>query len=425
MNQRRDIRKRNCLHASRSKAGGYSAAGLAFLLAVGLSSCSGGGNGKASADELVTVGVTKVVKKTLSRQITLSSELVPFQEIDVYAKESGYVQKLNVDYGTHVKTGQTMATLEIPELQAQLEQDGAEIKNAMNQVSRADHELQRYNAQYNALHLEYTRLNQVFETQPGIVAQQEVDDAQGKDLAASSQVDAGKAALEAAQSQLAATKAKLVHDQTLFDYFRISAPFSGVVTERYANLGTLVQAGTNSSTQAMPIVRLSQDDLFRLVIPIPESYVRYIRIGDPVSVHVPSLNRTFPGKVARFSVDVTADTRTMHTEVDVPNSERVLMPGLYAEAEVGLDQKDNVPTVPVQALAHEGDKATVLVVNRNGEVEARTVQVGLQTTSDAEILSGLNDGEQVVVSDRSGLKPGQKVHAQVTTVMQYQEQNAQ
>ena len=398
---------------------------LPLLLAVGLSSCSGGSNGKASADEAVTVGVTKVVKKTLSRQITLSSELVPFQEIDVYAKESGYVQKLNVDYGTHVKTGQTMATLEIPELQAQLEQDEAEIKNAMNQVSRADHELQRYNAQYNALHLEYTRLNQVFETQPGIVAQQEVDDAQGKDLAASSQVDAGKAALEASQSQLAATKAKLVHDQTLFDYSRITAPFSGVVTERYANLGTLVQAGTNSSTQAMPIVRLSQDDLFRLVIPIPESYVRYIRIGDPVNVHVPSLNRTFPGKVARFSVDVRADTRTMHTEVDVPNPERLLMPGLYAEAEVGLDQKDNVPTVPLQALTHEGNQATVLVVDRNGEVEPRTVQVGLQTTSDAEILSGLNEGEQVVVSDRSGLKPGQKVNPQSVSVMQYQEQNAQ
>src|SRR6202034_625844 len=112
----------------------------------------------------------------------------------------------------HVKTGQTMATLEIPELQAQLEQDEAEIKNAMNQVSRADHELQRYGAQYNALHLEYTRLNQVFETQPGIVAQQEVDDAQGKDLAASSQVDAGQASLDAAQSQLGVAQAKLAHD---------------------------------------------------------------------------------------------------------------------------------------------------------------------------------------------------------------------
>jgi RND family efflux transporter MFP subunit len=365
------------------------------------------------------------VKKTLSRQITLSSELVPFQEIDVYAKESGYVQKLNVDYGTHVKTGQVMATLEIPELQAQLQQDQAEIRNAVDQVSRADHELKRYDAQYNALHLQYTRLNGVFETQPGIVAQQEVDDAQGKDLAAASQVDAGKSALEAAQSQLAAARAKLARDQTLFDYSKITAPFSGVVTERYANLGTLVQAGTSSSTQAMPIVRLSQDDLFRLVIPIPESYVRYIRIGDPVNVHVASLNRTFPGKVARFSVDVRADTRTMHTEVDVPNPERVLMPGLYAEAELGLDEKENVSTVPLQALSHQGNKTTVFVVNHDVELDDRAVQVGLQTTSDAEILSGVNEGEQVVVSDRSGLKAGQKVHTQPVAVMQYQEQNAQ
>ena len=401
--------------------------GLAAMLALGLSGCSGGRSQgvEASAQSAVTVGVTQVVKKTLSRQITLSSELVPFQEIDVYAKESGYVQKLNVDYGSHVKAGQVMATLEIPELQAQLQEDQAEIKNAMNQVSRADNELKRYDAQYNALHLQYTRLNQVFQTQPGIVAQQEVDDAQGKDLAAASQVDAGKSALEAAQSQLAAARAKLAHDQTLYDYSKITAPFAGVVTERYANLGTLVQAGTGSSTQALPIVRLSQDDLFRLVIPVPESYVRYIHVGDHVDVHVPSLNRTFPGKVARFSVDVREDTRTMHTEVDVPNQEHVLMPGLYAEAGVGLDEKENVPTVPLQAVTHEGDKTTVFVVNPDGTVQDRAVQVGLQTTSNAEIISGLNEGERVVVSDRSGLKPGQKVHPQAMAVMQYQEQNAQ
>ena len=398
--------------------------GLAAILALGAGSCSSGRDAQveASSQQLVAVGVTNVIKKTMSRQITLSSELVPFQEIDVYAKESGYVQTLSVDYGTHVKAGQVMATLEIPELQAQLQEDQAEIKNAVNQVSRADHELKRYDAQYNALHLEYTRLNQVFETQPGIVAQQEVDDAQGKDLAASSQVDAGKAGLEAAQSQLAAAKAKLVHDQALFDYSKITAPFPGVVTERYANLGTLVQAGTSSSTQAIPIVRLSQDDLFRLVIPVPESYVRFIHIGDQVGVRVPSLNRTFPGKVARFSVDVREDTRTMHTEVDVSNSDRVLMPGLYAEAELGLDQKENVLAVPLQAVSHEGNRTSVLVVNREGKLEGREVQVGLQTTSDAEIISGLNEGEEVVVSDRSGLKAGQQVRPHTMKVMQYQEQ---
>jgi len=403
-----------------------STAVFTVLLATLLASCSRSANSnvEASGQTAVTVGVTKVVKKTLSRQLTLSSELVPFQEIDVYAKESGYIKDLRVDYGTHVKAGQIMAVLEIPELQAQIEEDQAEIKSVTDQVVRAEHELKRYEAQYKALHLEYTRLNGVFETQPGIVAQQEVDDAQGKDLAAAAQVDAGQAALAAAQSQLAAAKAKLTRDQALFDYSRITAPFPGVVTERYANLGTLMQAGTGSSTQAMPLVRLSEDDLFRLVIPVPESYVRFIRAGDSVNVRVPSLNRSFPGKVARFSVDVREDTRTMHTEVDVPNPQRVLIPGLYAEAELGLEQKENVSTVPVQALNHEVDKTTVFVVNHDGQLEDRPVQVGLETASDAEIISGLREGEQVVVSDHSALKNNQKVHPQAVNVIEYHETNA-
>jgi RND family efflux transporter MFP subunit len=397
-------------------------AGLAGALAAVSVGCSGGTNGRVNADtSTVTVGVTNVAKKTLSRELTLSSELVPFQEIDVYAKESGYVQKLNVDYGTHVKAGQVMAVLEIPELIAQIDMDQAQIKSASDEVGRAEHELKRYQAQYKALHLQYTRLNDVFTTQPGIVAQQEVDDAQGKDLAAASQVDAGQAALSAAQSQLASARAKLAHDQALYDYSKITAPFAGVVTERYANLGTLMQMGTGSSTQAMPLVRLSQDDLFRLVIPVPESYVRYIRIGDPVNVRVPSLNRDFPGKVARFSVDVRADTRTMHTEVDVPNPHGVLLPGLYAEADLKLDQKENVASVPVQALNHEGKKTTVFVVNGAGQIEDRPVEVGLETSSDAEIVSGLNAGEKVVVSDRSGLRPGQLVHAKEVAVLEYHE----
>ena len=394
---------------------------LTTLLA--LSSCSESEKRVQAGGPTVIVGVTKVVKKSLGRQITLSSELVPFQEIDVYAKESGYVKKLLVDYGTHVKAGQVMAILEIPELEAQLQEDQAEIRNANNQVSRAQHELSRYQAQYNALHLQYTRLNGVFQSQPGIVAQQEVDDAQGKDLAAASQVDAGKAALEAAESQLARAKARLIHDHTLYDYSKIIAPFTGVVTQRYANLGALVQAGTTSSTQAMPIVRLSQDDLFRLVIPVPESYVRYIRVGDPVRVRVPSLSRSFPGKVTRFSVDVMRETRTMHTEVDVPNPDRVLMPGLYAEADISLEHRQDIPVVPVQAINHERDGTTVLVVNRDHEIEDRPIKLGIQTASDAEVVSGLNPQEQVVVSDRSGLKPGQKVRPQLVEIMKYQEAN--
>src|SRR5580700_9192577 len=119
-------------------------AALGAMVTSGFVACSGGGNARVEADaSTITVGVTKVARKSLGRDITLSSELVPFQEIDVYAKESGYVKKLLVDYGAHVRAGQLIAILEIPELEAQLQEDQAEIKNAANQVNRAEHELSR------------------------------------------------------------------------------------------------------------------------------------------------------------------------------------------------------------------------------------------------------------------------------------------
>jgi len=270
----------------------------------------------APQNAIPSVAVTKVTRRPMARYLTISSELVPFQEIDVYAKESGFVSKLYVDYGTHVKKGQLMAVLEIPELQAQLQEDQGAIKNASDQVTDAEHELERIQAQRNVFHLQYDRLNGVAKSKPGLVAQQEVDDAQGKDLAAEAQVEGAKSSLQAAQSQMAIAQSKLVRDQALYDYSKITAPFAGVVTQRYANFGTLMQGGTNSP-QALPLVKLSEEDLFRLVIPVPESYVRYIKIGDRVKVRVPALGRDFPGKVARFSVDVSDATRTMHTEVDV------------------------------------------------------------------------------------------------------------
>ncbi len=378
-------------------------------------------SGPGTVSAQASVGVTKVGRKTLQRTLALSSELVPYQVIDVYAKEAGYVKELNVDYGTRVQKDQVMATLDIPELQSQLLQDDAAIKTAQNQVTHAQNELTRVKAQYTALHLQYDRLNKVSQSKPGLVAQQEVDDAQGKDLAADAQVEASQSNLEVTQSQLESARAKREHDQVLFDYAKITAPFAGVVTQRYANLGTLMQAGTNSSTQAMPLVRISQDDRFRLVIPVPESYVHSIHEGDPVSVLVPSLSRTFPGKVARFSVDVQSDTRTMHTEVDVLNPNRILLPGLYAEATITLEKKDNTLVIPVQAVS-QGDQNTVYVVNSSNKIEVRTVKLGIQTADDAEVLSGLNEGESIVVSDRSGLKAGQDVQPKVIESVGYQGQ---
>jgi RND family efflux transporter MFP subunit len=398
---------------------------LAITIAVALTSCGKSDIAEAGArsqNSLPEVAITKVSRRPMARELTISSELVPFQEIDVYAKESGFVSKLYVDYGSHVRKGQLMALLEIPELQAQLQEDEAGIKSAADQVTDAEHQLGRVEAQHKVLHLQYDRLNNVSKSKPGLVAQQEVDDAQGKDLAAEAQIEAAKASLQAAQSQMAVAQSKLVRDKALFDYSNITAPFAGVVTQRYANLGTLMQGGTNS-TQALPLVKLSQEDLFRLVIPVPESYVRYIKAGDPVTVRVPSLDRDFPGKVARFSVDVTGSTRTMHTEVDVPNPQGALIPGVYAEATLSLDRKGDALVVPLQAVNQGTDRASVLIVDSANKIEDRQITLGMQTESYAEVLSGLNAGDQVVISDRSGLRPGELVHPKITQVATYQSQS--
>jgi RND family efflux transporter MFP subunit len=422
----------HALHGKRTTERFVWAVALAgAALATGfLAGCSNAQNPQAGTpppETETTVGVSPVTRKPIERQLTLSSELRPFQEIDVYAKESGFVKTLLVDYGSRVKQDQLMATLEIPELVALLQQDAAAIRSATDQIAHARNEVDRLEKQHNVYHLQAERMKGVVEKQPGLLAQQEIDDAVGKDLAAEAQIEAAKSTVETYQSQLDVAKAKEQHDRVLYDYAQIRAPFSGVVTQRYANLGTLMQAGTSSSTQSLPLVRLSEDDVFRLVIPVPESYVKYIRIGDPVEVRVPSLqSKTFTGSVIRFSVDVTPDTRTMHTEVDVKNPSHVLIPGAYAEATLTLERRNDALVVPLQAVNQgSGNQATIYLVDQNNRLQERRITVGLQTANDAEVLSGLNEGDRVVVSDHSGLKAGAMVKPTTVEVAQAPTDNDQ
>jgi RND family efflux transporter MFP subunit len=396
---------------------------LATVLAAGPVSCR---NEKAlakrnsAAEQTPEIAVTKVTRKDLAKSLTVSSELVPFQQIDVFAKESGFVQKLYVDFGTRVKAGQLMAILEIPELQIQLEEDRAEISYADHQVARAQEQVQAVMAEQKVTNLQFKRLDEVARTQSGLVAQQEVDDWHGKDLAAVAQLASARSALESARSQLARSKEMLRRHTAVFNYSRIIAPFAGVVTKRYANLGTLMQSGVSSSTQVLPLVQLSQDNLYRLVIPVAESYVPGIRLGDKVDVRVSSLQQHLTGTVARISFDVEPPTRTMHTEVDVPNPKRVLMPGMYAEATLEFDQRNQVLVVPPQAVNVEGENRSVWVVTPDGKVEHRPVTLGVETADSFEVLSGVQEGEMVAVGDRNRLRAGAIVHPKETQLLQYQ-----
>ncbi|MGA9624289.1 MAG: efflux RND transporter periplasmic adaptor subunit [Bryobacteraceae bacterium] len=395
-----------------------SAVLMVALGALLTSSCSKTGNVLAATSDVPTVAVARTTTENLSRDLILTAEFRPFQEVDVMAKVAGYIKRINVDVGDRVKQGDPLATLEIPEMADDQRRASAALERSQAEVARAGDELQRAESAHDIVHLSLQRLAAVAEKRPGLIAQQEIDDARSKDLVAEAQVASAKSELAAATDQVHVNTSDLERVRTMLDYTRVTAPFTGVVTKRYADTGSMIQAGTASQTQAMPVVRLSENSLLRLVLPVPESAVPTVHIGQQVEVRVPTLNRSFPGRVARFSDKVSLDTRTMATEVDVPNPSLVLIPGMYAEVDLTLDRRNAVLAIPVTAVDVDSAAATgrVMVISLNNRVEVRTISLGIETANKVEVRSGLNEGDLVVIAGRSSLQPGEEVRPKVTTM---------
>lgn len=370
---------------------------------------------RASADQSSppVVSVVKIGRGDLAETLTLAAEFRPYQEIDVHAKVAGFLKSITVDVGDHVNAGQLLAVLEIPELQDDMVTAEAAVKRSQEEVNRAQADLGRTESAHEVAHLGSTRLAAVMKQRPNLVAQQDIDEAQGRDRVAEAQVATARAAVAAAQEQLAVARANENKTKTLFAYARITAPFTGVITHRYADTGSMIQAGTSSQSQAMPVVRLSQNNLLRLTIQVPESVVAQIHLGAPVDVKVQALNRNFQGKVARFADKLSLDTRTMETEVDVPNPKLELVPGMYAYAQITTDQAHDVVVAPIQALDRKDDKATVMVVAGDGRLELRPVTVGLESPNQVEVRSGLAPGDLAVIGSRAQLKAGRTVTPRV------------
>jgi RND family efflux transporter MFP subunit len=342
----------------------------------------------------------RVTRGTLGSPLTLAGAFKPFQDVDVHAKVAGYIKAIPVDVGSHVTTGQTLAVLEVPELQAQLLGADAAVRRAKEEISRVQSDLQGAKSTHAAVHAMYERLKQAALEKAGLVAQQEVDDAQAKDLAAEAQVASQESALSAAEQALEVAQATQKQYQALSDYTRITAPYDGVVTIRYADTGSLIAAGTSESKQADPVVRLAQISVLRLVLPIPESIAASIRLGDPIKVHVQALNQDYVGKVSRFADSLDPSTRTMHTE----------MPGMYVVATVPEPGQANVLTVPLEAVDMKGsDEGTVLLVGPQNVLEERKVGLGMQGSTRIQISSGLQEGDEVVVGSRNEFRSGMTV----------------
>jgi RND family efflux transporter MFP subunit len=361
--------------------------------------------------ELPTVPVAVVGPATLQNNLVLSGEFQPFQDVDVMAKIAGYVKEIRVDIGSHVKQGEVLAVLEVPEIADDVAKANAGVAAAEANVVTAQAAIQRAEAGANIAHLSYQRINDVSTKNKGLVPQQEVDVAQSRDMEAVAQLASARSALKAAQQSKLAAESEYSRTEAMMQYATIRAPFTGVVTKRYANTGSMIQAGISSQTQAMPVVRLAQNDLLRLTLPVPVTDVAEVKDGQLVDVNISNPPRTIHGKIARFADSVLMATRTMDTQIDVPNKDGSLVPGMYAEVHLHLADRPNALSVPVDAVDGLGTSVEQAYVVRSGVVHVVQVTTGLQTPSKIEVLSGLQVGDQVIVGRHSGLSEGEKVEA--------------
>lgn len=340
-------------------------------------------NGAAPAAEPQSVPVApvaRVERANLSRTVVIPAEFRPYVAVDLHAKVSGYLDQMNVDFGDRVKAGQLLVTIEVPELQD-------ELNNAIAAEARAE-------ANYTNAHLMYTRLMGVNHEHPNLVAQQDIDTATAQDLAA--------------QATIAAAKADVGKYRTLVSYTQILAPFDGVVTHRYVDPGALVQDGM-SSGNTQPLLQISDNYHLRLDFPVSVEYVKDIRVGDDITGTVESFGgKSFTGKITRATWKVNDDTRTMTTEIEVPNPTLELVPGMYASVAIPVDVRPNVLAVPIEAVP-PGETSTIDVVNAQNEIEERPVKLGIDTPNKYEVISGLKEGEFVVTGSRSQFQPGEKV----------------
>jgi RND family efflux transporter MFP subunit len=384
-------------------------AGLFCLLLVALFLIVRNHYGKAPAEQPRAAAVVAVTRGNLASSLTVAGQFQPYQQVDLHAKVSGYIRWIKVDIGDRVRQGEVLALLEVPELQNQVEGAQAEVRHSQSDITRAQSEIVSAESTYSAVHAEYTRLEAASKERPGLIAEQELDDARAKDQQAAAQVGVAKASLDAMQQQLGVSRATSSRFETMSKYEQIVAPFTGVVTKRYADTGTLIQAGQDNNTNTLPVVQVAESDLLRLRMPVPESDVPYIQVGGDVQVKVNATGHTFTGKIIRFSRALDTNTRTMLTEVDVPNRDLSLSPGMYAETTIQLLQKNNALILPGQAVVQSGEQSYVLVVDATNHVEKRNVTLGIQTSNRVEITSGLQAGDNVIASGQTGYQPGEVV----------------
>ncbi len=336
------------------------------------------------------VETARVTEGGVQRKVQLTGEFLPYLSVDLTARVAGYVERMEVDRGSIVRKGQLLAVLSAPELKAQLAEAEAKVQSIESQRAEAA-------ARLSALQSTYERLHTAAET-PGAVAGNEV-------IVAEKQVASAKALVASLENSRNAATAAEDSTKELMSFLRIAAPFDGVITAREVHPGALV------GPAAGPLLHLEQDTRLRLVVAVPESEVAGIGYNGKVLFTVPAYpGETFSGTVARVSHTIDQKTRTMPVELDVPNPNRRLAPGMYPD--IAWPSRRTKPSLLVPATAVVSTTERVFVVRlKNGRAEWVNVKKGTPAGDNIEVFGALAPGDVVVKRPTDEIRDGSPVQA--------------
>ncbi len=381
------------------------------------------------------VEVVKPQRLAMSRTLDVPATIEAYEQADLYAKASGYVAEVRVDIGDRVKSGQVLAVLAVPEManelaeakgqeaakKASLEAASSSVVQAQKMLDLAHSQLTRAKADLTLKEVTARRREELFAGKA--ITEQEIDEhrnqleiaradfgiAQAKIAAAEADVKNADASRAVAAAQIGVAHAQVEKIETLMKYAQIVAPFDGVVTRRLIDRGALVQSA--SATRTTPMFTVHRIDQVRIFIEVPESDVAHIQAGVAVKVRPYGLTgRTFEGKVARTAMSLNPNTRTMRTEIDVPNADGRLLHGMYAQVVLEVARRENTLTIPAAALLAEGKEQYVYTVHDEHAVRT-PIKIGLDDGIHVEVTDGLSDGDLVVVTGKGLVTPGSHVRA--------------
>ncbi len=347
----------------------------------------------AVVDQLPVVTVVQPVEKPAVLLTTLPATVEALDQATLYAKVSGYVQWIKVDKGDRVRKGDVLALLEVPEVDKQ-------YQSVLASVQQAQAEEERAQADASLKQVTYKRLADVRRSNPDVLPQQDVDAAR-----AAYEVAQGDAKLAKAKVELA--RAEVARLEALRQFAKITAPYDGVVTARFVDPGALIQQGTNST--GTPVLTIASIDTVRVYVYVPEANVSYVDRGKSAMVLLNALpGKGFPGKITRFANALDPQTRTMKTEIDLPNPGHRILPGMYGTAELKLGAESGALFIPDPTIHRDAAGRPFVYTVEQGRIRKVPVETGLDDGSMIQVR-GLRSDETVVLSGTASLQEGLSV----------------